>query len=142
VLRRVPTSNPNSPLRSDLLWLASLVLALVCAQSLGFMHRVMHTRAAAPVVASDTVLTPAAPIAAHATSERQQKNWPAALFSGHDGQTTCPLFDGVAGQAIALTAPFEFAVAVLANEQLRWLAAEFIARWAAIFQARGPPDFR
>jgi hypothetical protein len=63
----------------------------------------------------------------------------ASLFSSHDGDPDCRLFDqashGHAAPALApLVLPMMLSSLLVAISQ-----GEAIARWAALFEARGPP---
>ncbi|MEO8057980.1 MAG: hypothetical protein ABI671_06615 [Burkholderiales bacterium] len=106
-----------------------VLLAFVLAQALGLMHRIVH----APFVGQ---------AAAHASAEapRAEMSWLKALFSGHDSERDCHLYDQ-AGHAdlacgdapsLALQGPVAAADVLL---HPGWqLAAQ-----AAGFLARGPP---
>jgi hypothetical protein len=111
-----------------------LVLALVWAQGLGLWHSVVHgdashtTRAGvAPLVAQDTGQAP---------SLLQR------LFDEHELDADCLFFDqhshgdAVAGADTAITALALVAPALVASHALA------VARWHALFQARGPPSVR
>ncbi len=68
--------------------------------------------------------------------------WSKKLFAGHDKSADCLVFDQLCqAQALhfqlAQPSPIMFPHAVLVT-----LAGDFIARWAAFFQARGPPSVR
>lgn len=148
VLSRAAILKVRRRVRIDVLGLLCLVLALVGAQSLGFMHRVVHgglsPTVAAPAVSASLLFASATPDggAAQTAPARSSGSALAGLFFGHDGKSTCPLFDGLTSPAIAPTLALVVAAVVLPNEQLRTFAADFVARWAALFDARGPPDFR
>ncbi len=109
------------PRARALTWL--LACALVLAQALALMHGISHGLRHAERAA-------AAP-----------SGWVDALFSAHsDDSSTCKLFD-----SLGHTAPP--ACAVLAVPMgippylLPLLAGEALARWVALFEARGPPSF-
>ncbi|MBA2673029.1 hypothetical protein [Ramlibacter sp.] len=115
-----------------LAWL--LVCALVLAQALALMHGISHglrhaERAAAthPAGAVQSVAVPS--------------GWVDALFSAHsDDSSTCKLFD-----SLSHTAPPSCAVLAvpmgIPPYLLPLLAGEALARWVALFDARGPPSF-
>jgi hypothetical protein len=68
--------------------------------------------------------------------------WSKNLFAGHGKAADCLVFDQLChAQALhsqlAQTLPIMFPNIVLLT-----LAGDFIARWAALFQARGPPSAR
>jgi hypothetical protein len=108
-----------------------LALALVAAQSLGMLHRIVHAPGLeakhAQAVEHDD-----------ADCDRAQ-GWLAALFSGHDdGDDGCRLLAALTHDGMPLThaaAVFLLAPAFL----VKALHGDFVARWAALFDARGPP---
>lgn len=104
--------------RASIAWLA---FALLAAQSLAFMHRVVHG--------------PQAHLSAPSVS------WSASLFANHDDDSTCRLFDAVgheAAPALALVVlPLAIPSFVLALRQ-----GECLLRFSAFFAARGPPPIR
>lgn len=118
-------------LRRGLLWL--LLFALVAAQTLGLMHRVVH-----PGFESDAQVA-----SIHVHDEGHHSHgWTETLFGGHDGESACRLFDqlshggclpSVPAVLLPVTAPLFF---------LQWFQGEALARWAALFDARGPPQLR
>jgi hypothetical protein len=118
-------------------WMWLLAFALVAAQALGFMHRLVHSPQAAA----------AHEVAAHqaggdGNDHGQDNRWVAGLFSGHDSEgSTCRLFDALShdiAPAIAITA----LPALLLPIFLQWAQGEALVRWAALFDARGPPSLR
>ncbi len=120
-----------------------LACALLLSQTLGFMHGVVH----GPIRGSYTTATAAGSIvqialpALQSASEAGEPsgNWVDNLFSSHHGDNDCRLFDqashgSAAPQLAALALPVllpPIAVAIFQGEAL--------ARWAALFDARGPP---
>ncbi|MFC5520908.1 hypothetical protein [Polaromonas jejuensis] len=131
-MRRLPR-----PPASSLAWL--LVFALLAAQILGLMHGVVHGPQAHlhgsghghPHVHDDDH--------SDAADADHGDSWLASLFSSHDGDSDCRLFDqashGSAAPAVtALSLPMALSSFVLAISQ-----GEALARWAALFDARGPP---
>ena len=132
---------PPAPAR-PLAWL--LVFALLLAQILGLMHGVVHGGVHAPHRSQFHM-----PL--HDGGQEQQHlhddgpdagqnaGWLASLFASHEGEPDCRLFDqashGSAVPAVALLSlpvvPPSLVVAIFQGEVL--------ARWAALFDARGPP---
>jgi hypothetical protein len=117
-------------LRRSLLWL--VLLALVAAQTLGLMHRVVHV----------AQFERQAQVAALHAYNDSSPSWTESLFGGHDGEPACRLFDqlsqggclpAVAALSLPVIAPLFF---------LQWFQGEALARWAALFDARGPPQLR
>jgi hypothetical protein len=118
-------------LRRGFLWM--VLFALLAAQTMGLMHRVVHL----PVFGADSPVVSTSP---HAGGH--SRGWADTLFVGHDGESACLLFDqltqggclpSVPAVLLPVTAPLFF---------LQWFQGEALARWAALFDARGPPQLR
>ena len=117
-----------------------LACALLLSQTLGFMHGVVH----GPIRESYTAATAAssnAQLALQSASEAGEPlgHWVDALFSSHHGDNDCRLFDqashgSAAPQVAALALP-----AVLPSLVVAYFEGEALARWATLFDARGPP---
>lgn len=116
----------------------ALLCVLVLAQTLGWLHRGLH--------GSDgpALQAPAATqVHAHAQAHDDEApaHWLAALFGSHADASDCRLFDVIGqpgcvpGLVLALPAlpPAAFLVAT---------HGDFVARWTALFDARGPPPPR
>jgi hypothetical protein len=110
-------------------WLA-LALILFGLQTLGLVHRIVHAPSA------DTVASHAQ---AELRSDGERSDWGAALFPAHGDDSGCRLYDGLGHQVFALPAALVVALILPATAHLRGLAGEFVARRAALFEARGPP---
>ena len=116
--------------------LVCLVLALLFAQSMGQLHRIKHRGFPAALQSQPVTLAAAgAP-----TASAPVHFWFSRFFLTHDeGSPDCRLFDqsqpeGVSPSVAALvfpTLPLSMAVALFSGAAL--------ARWAALFDARGPP---
>jgi hypothetical protein len=106
------------------LW-AWLAFALVTAQGLGFMHRIVHG--------------PQAHLAASASAA--SPHGVAALFASHDDDATCRLLDAM-GHDAAPTAAVVILPFALPSFVVATLRGECLARWRALFDARGPPAIR
>jgi hypothetical protein len=137
---------PQAPAR-PLAWL--VIFALLLVQTLGLIHGVVHGGAHAPHMSHMSHMQ--LPVSGFASAQERQHlhddgpdadhdaGWLASLFSSHDGDSDCRLFDqashGSAAPAVALSSlpmvPPSFVVAIFQGEAL--------ARWAALFDARGPP---
>ena len=102
------------PRRILTVWL--LALALVGAQALGLAHQVLHGQAAA---ISGT-----------------------GLFADHEGEPACPLYDQLSGAAITPDVPVLCVPAIPPLFIIAFAQGESLARWAALFDARGPPSLR
>lgn len=106
------------PHRLLTVWL--LAFALVGAQALGLAHRVLHGHA---------------PVAVALAGDE--------LFSGHgDGEVSCPLYDQLSGPAIAPAIPALCVPALPPTFLIAFAQGEALARWAALYDARGPPALR
>lgn len=115
-------------------WCVVLVLlALVCAQALGLMHRHAHG--------------PSAPAghAAHlsqASPHEGGAGWLHEIFAVHDDETDCRLYDALSPQVFAVQAVATLPVITPPKGCLRLRQGDFVARWAALYDARGPPATR
>jgi hypothetical protein len=125
-------------------WL--LVAGLLLAQLLGLMHGVVHS--------------PQAPVhsqshAHHDGHQHQQEHsalahaeeqvdggWLASLFSSHDGDSDCRLFDQASHAQVVPAFPMLSLPLILSSVAFDISRGEALARWAALFDARGPPSTR
>ncbi len=115
-------------LRRRVLWV--LLFALIAAQTLGLVHRAAHS-----------------PQLLHATSSAHTNNtlatgWVKSLFSAHEGEAGCRLFDQLNASGMLPSLPALSLPAVLPHYFLRWYQSQALARWVALFDARGPPSLR
>ncbi len=116
-----------------------LACAMLLTQTLGFMHGVVH----GPVYGSYTAAGSNVQVTLQSGGEacEPSANWVDNLFSSHQGDNDCRLFDqashGAALQLAALVLPV-----VLPPIGVAIFQGEAIARWAALFDARGPPLIR
>lgn len=117
--------------------LAWVLFALVCAQALGFMHRVAH----GPQAALPALHGPAAQ-AQQESPAPAPAGWIEALFAGHGDESGCRLFDAVAPDVLPLPAALAVLSLPVAVGALHWASAVLPRRCAAPFQARGPPPGR
>ena len=116
-------------------WL--LGCALLLAQALGLMHGVVH----APQVGGNgkASVTLRSAVTAATQTDRNRAHWVVDLFSLHHGDNDCRLYDqashdGAVPQLAALALPV-----VLPPSAVAIYEGEALARWAALFDARGPP---
>ena len=104
-----------------------LALALLLPQMLGLLHGVAHERA-----------QPAQHV--HADHVQGRPSSLASLFTSHDnGSPDCRLYDqashdGLATTVAALSLPLN-----TPDTGVALFAGDALARWAAQFEARGPP---
>ena len=112
------------------LLVSGLVMALLLSQSLGQLHAIKH---------GGLAHTPHA-TATHIAHESQHDvGFLERLFSSHSSSTDCRLYDQLSDShampAVALMArPVVWPSLLVATFQ-----GEALARWAALFDARGPP---
>jgi hypothetical protein len=130
---------PHFSARPDILArriaVAVLLLVFVMAQTLGWIHRGLHGSASeawrhgSPVAA-------VAQVEVTGVSAAMQD-----LFSSHADISDCRLFD-VLGQPGCAAAPLLALPTLVPASYLLATHADFVARWAALFDARGPPASR
>ena len=111
---------------------------LLLAQTLGLMHGVVHGVMHGPQAQGHSRGHHAHdhPDAAQA---EHGAGWLASLFSSHEGDSDCRLFDQAShGSAAPCIASPSLPVAPSASV-LDLSRSEALARWAALFDARGPP---
>jgi hypothetical protein len=113
-----------------LLLACGLAAALLLAQTLGFVHGVAHHKAAAHALAG---------AGGHADEAVLEGRVLTSLFAVHDGANDCRLYDqashgGMLPMVVALALPV-----VLPPFEVAIFQGEALARWAALFDARGPP---
>jgi hypothetical protein len=132
----------SSGFAGALVWL--LVASLLLAQLLGLMHGVVHGPQAhlhAHVHAHQDSHHPEHAALAHA-EEQDEGGWLASLFASHDGDSDCRLFDQASHGQAAPTLPMLNLPLVLSSLAFDISRGEALARWAALFDARGPPPTR
>lgn len=120
------------------LWAMWLVLALCFAGTMGQMHRALHAPGLHAGSASQNLASQQDfKVQAQATHSH---GWFDQLFGAHrEGDAECRLYDQLSGDPALLAVALVLAPLQLPMAQLRLQAGEFIARWVALFDARGPP---
>ncbi len=118
----------------------TLGFALLLAQTLGLMHGLNH---GGGPYAQEHAQKSAVHLASHDHQDHHdhpgQGNWLESLFSSHDGESDCRLYDQAShGSAAPAVAPV-ILPAVLPSPVVAIFQGEALARWAALFDARGPP---
>jgi hypothetical protein len=124
--------------------LCVLAFAVWLATTLGLVHGTIHnalteqTRDAAPALLSPTAVagTPAA-VAAPAPLH----HWLSALFDHHT-DADCRLYDQLSHGSAPLCVPPVILPVLLPAATFAYLEGEALARWVALFDARGPPSTR
>jgi hypothetical protein len=134
---------------SGVVLVALLVLALWAASTLGLLHRTLHlpampgaawvAEAGAPALREAGDASSAAP--AGGTLDSRGGQWLAGLFAVH-GDGDCRLYDQLAGGAAAPSVPFVLLPVTLPTARFHYFLGEALARWVALFDARGPPATR
>jgi hypothetical protein len=123
-------------------WL--LAAALLLAQLLGLMHGVVHGPQAhlhdKAAVAHLAQLHHDQHDHDHsAIADEHGDGWLASLFSSHGGDSDCRLFDQASQGHAAPVLPMLSLPLVLCTVAFDISRGEALARWAALFDARGPP---
>lgn len=108
--------------RRRLLWL--VLFALLAAQTLGVIHRVVH---------------PAHSV--HASAAKSAAGVLVNLFPSHDG-AACQLFDQMCQGGFAPQLAQLPPAVLLPSLLVSWFQDAILARWSALFEARGPPSIR
>jgi len=127
---RMPGSLTAFHRRSLLLLLA---LAILAAHALGLVHRTLH---------GERMASPVQVVGGQSANEGGHPHgWLASLFDSHQDQGKCSLFDALTqgGPQPAAALP---ALPPMSSVLLVTLAGTVLARWAALFDARGPPSLR
>lgn len=136
-MSRLPVIQPK---RSATFVLA-LALAVWLAATLGLVHRTVHVPGLGTVAALTHAPGPAAgdaqaPAHAHAPGI-------AGLFEIHaNGDVDCRLYDQLAHGSATPSVPLLALPVFLPAATFAWLEGEVLARWVALFDARGPPSSR
>ena len=135
-------------------WL--LAAALLLAQLLGLMHGVVHGPQAHLHSHERHQAVSAHALHGHdhqdhdhdhgqdhsATAQDEQGGLLASLFFSHDGDSDCRLFDQASHGHAAPVLPMLSLPLVLCTVAFDISRGEALARWAALFDARGPPFSR
>jgi len=131
----LPLTSPLSASQSRLrLWVrllaSALAMVVLLSQSLGQLHAIKHgSLAPAPHV-----------IAAQEASKNQlEDGFLEQLFSSHSSSTDCRLYDQLRDSHALPTVASMLSPTVLPSLLVAIFAGEVLARWAALFEARGPP---
>lgn len=112
------------------------LFALVCAQSVGLLHRVAHLPPGAAAVLASPVTAAEQPAGkVHAAS------WLHTLFP-HEDELGCRLFDGVGQCGTPLHAPALATLQAPAAHLLPWAQPSLHERQTAPYLARAPPNSR
>ncbi len=132
-----PHWSAKSPSTKLLPWLATwlLVWALLLSQTLGLVHGVVHglTGDAAYAALSKSS------VQSNTVMQSAGKGGLASLFSSHTSHADCRLYDQAShGSVLPSVAALALPV-LLPSSVVAIFQGESLARWAALFEARGPP---
>ena len=115
----------------------ALAFAVWVATTLGLVHGTLHHPGTAHAAAASD------PADQAGGSHSAAVHGLAALFADHaDDDADCRLYDQLSHGAAALSVPPVILPVMLPAATFAWLEGEFVARWVALFDARGPPSIR
>jgi len=121
---------------------AALALALWMASTLGLVHRSVHQLPASSgmdLSLAASARQPSQLLSGH--RDVLQAGSLASLFGDHD-EGQCRLYDQLSHGPAALAAPVVVLSFALPSATFAYLQGEALARWVALFDARGPPSSR
>jgi hypothetical protein len=123
--------------RASRLAIGWLVVSLLLSQTLAMVHRVVHGTQDGPDVAlqahGDDARDALAPHS-HSLFE--------TVFSGHGEASDCRLYDQLGHSDALPGVPLLSLPLAPAAYLLQYFQGEALARWVALFDARGPPSVR
>lgn len=123
--------------RASSLAIGWLVALLLLAQTLALVHGVVHGTRHGPDVALQ-----AHGDATHAASAPDRHGLFEAAFSGHGEASDCRVYDQLGHSDALPGVPMLILPLAPAAFLLQYFQGEALARWVALFDARGPPSFR
>ena len=112
-----------------------LALVLLLAPVLGLLHGVVHTAGDHPQAAHKQTQAHAV----EAGGLAHGHGWMDELFSAHVNDSDCRVFDQLCHSQAPPALPLLVLPMVLSPLVFHFLEGEVLARWAALFEARGPP---
>lgn len=110
-----------------------LALVLLLAPVLGLLHGVVHRAGDHPQAAHEQTQATEAGGLAHG------HGWMDELFSAHVNDSDCRVFDQLCHSQAPPALPLLVLPMVLSPLVFHFLEGEVLVRWAALFEARGPP---
>lgn len=111
-----------------------LAFALLIAPLLGLMHGLVHGAGDYRQAAHTHI--------AEADGHAHHHSWLADLFAAHGDDSDCRVFDQRCHSDAVPALPWLVLPMVLPAFVFHFLEGEVLARWAALFEARGPPPAR
>ncbi|RST53478.1 hypothetical protein [Variovorax sp. DXTD-1] len=118
----------------------ALVIALWFAGTLGLIHRSLHVTGLAQATAAAQA-GHADDAGGDASHTSHVSHGIASLFGDHT-DAECRLYDQLSHGSGALGIPTVVLPVLLPSATFAYLQGEAIARWVALFDARGPPSTR
>ena len=124
-----------------------LALALLMVPLFGLMHGIVHGFShglSSVLVSANTQHRAQTRVESveHRMATADAVSWSEKLFAGHYKAADCLVFDQLCGAQALHFLPLQVLPTTLPSFVLVTLAGDFIARWAALYQARGPPSAR
>jgi hypothetical protein len=134
-MRSNPPINPGNRHTMFRLWALWLLLSLLLSQSLGQLHAVKHS-------GPGSIAHAASGHEAHGLHhdhKQVEDDFLDLLFSSHGNDADCRLYDHLsAGHGMPLVSAALLPI-VLPSVLVAIFAGDALARWATLFDARGPP---
>ena len=124
------------PPRSTAFIACVLTLALWFASTLGLVHGVVHTPGLAQAHSH------AQPSVAAHTHQSLFGSVTALFTDHHQGDAQCRIYDQLSHGPAAVAVPLIVLPLVLPTATFDFFQGEALARWVALFDARGPPSVR
>ena len=115
------------------------MLAILLAQTLGLMHGAVHGSTVQS--ANKTATLDLANVRVNLASDAQMvdQSWVTCIFPSHTSNADCRLYDQAShGSVLPSVAALALPV-LLPSSAVAIFLGESLARWAALFEARGPP---
>ena len=134
----------RSSSRSARALIVALAFALWIAGTLGVMHRSLHVPGLAEAATASAPLVGATATATAAQAQgdvHKHAHGLGSLFGEHT-DAECRLYDQLGDGSATPNVPLVVLPILLPAATFAWLQGEAIARWVALFDARGPPSSR
>ena len=125
----------RSSSRSARAIIVALAFALWIAGTLGVMHRSLHVPGLTEAAAATGVLAQAQ------GDVHKHAHGLGSLFGEHT-DAECRLYDQLGDGSATPSVPLVVLPVLLPSATFAWLQGEALARWVALFDARGPPSSR
>ena len=116
-----------------------LALVLLLAPMLGLMHGLVHAAVGSLYTAQAHHHDTDNHAHEHAQEHAEGHAWLADLFSAHADDSDCRVYDQLCHSEALSAPPALLLPVVLSSFVFHFLEGEVRARWAALFEARGPP---